>query len=369
MLRLIQTRKASQTITLAILGILVAILVILFFTRMPQNNQGRESSVEWVKIATPMSLIHVGSNDSFAITEEGSRAAKLVYDAIINKNLDSAKAASQLYTQLIKKENYGGEYSTLQWFCDYLLASDEQKKNFLKDKYVASFFDFFSENDFANLKDYLTLKYHLNKLEEQYTQTDQERKAVLEDTILFNNPRREEWEKTSKIMSFLPLKSGDRIADIGSGPGYYTFKFSQIVGEKGRVFAIDTVEKHLNYLKQVSQKYDIHNVETVLTQGDSIGVGENQADAAFLCSLYHNIYAMSKEDDRNRFVESIKKALKKNGTLIVIDNSWVEKGQLPYHGPYIAKELIIGQLQYYGFRFVKDYAPVSQRYVLIFKKV
>lgn len=116
-MRIITTRRETQAIILAILAILAAILVIVFFTKSSPNSQEHKSAGgEWLEITTPMSLIHIGSNDSFAITEEGNRAAKLVYDAVAHKNLDSAKAASELYTQLIPKENYGGEYSTLQWF-------------------------------------------------------------------------------------------------------------------------------------------------------------------------------------------------------------------------------------------------------------
>lgn len=354
--------------TWAVLFMLGAILAILLYITTPLGNQWREKSPQWLEVTSKASLVHVGSNDSFAVSQEGTQAARLVLDFVETKDPDSARKAIQIYDKLIPVENYGGEYTALQWFCNYLLAADNQKKQFFSDKFVSSFYDFFAENDFARLKEFLKRKYNLEEFADQNTEAGQNRKAVLEDTILFNNPRREEWEKTSKIITALNLKPGEKIADIGSGPGYYTFKFSELVGDKGRVFAIDTVKEHLNYVNNVSQKYDIDNVETIHTSGDTIGVSANQADVAFLCSLYHNLYAMSKGDEINSFVVSIKNALKKNGTLIVVDNALVQGSELPYHGPYIAKELIIAQFKYYGFRLVRDDAFIPQRYILVFKK-
>ena len=57
------------------------------------------------------------------------------------------------------------------------------------------------------------------------------------DFILFNNPARERWEDTRRNLEKVGLKPGMRVADVGSGPGYFTFKFSDIVGETGRVYA------------------------------------------------------------------------------------------------------------------------------------
>jgi hypothetical protein len=91
-------------------------------------------------------------------------------------------------------------------------------------------------------------------------------------------------------------------------------------------------------------------------------------DTVFLCSLYHNIYAMSTAPERDSFVNAIKDALTDDGTLYLADNGLVSPGTLPYHGPYIAKELIIAQMLNYGFDLVHQYQHIPQRYLLVFKK-
>jgi ubiquinone/menaquinone biosynthesis C-methylase UbiE len=325
-------------------------------------------SPQIIKIDSQHSIVHLGSLDSFDKTEGGIQAGKFVLEALEKKDKEAAKKAIDLYNLLIPKENYGGEYTALQWFAQYIVATDAQKQEFFQDKLARDYFEFWGADDFANLKEYIKRKYKLATFED--TQANKQRETFLEDFILFNNPRREEWEKTSKIMEAINIKPGTRIADIGSGPGYYTFRFAEAVGEKGKVYAIDTVQTHLDYLKKIANKYGINNIETVkIDKTDTIGLPPDQVDVAFMCSLYHIIYMTDIEFVKDRYIASIKSALKPGGKFIVVDNALVESDELPYHGPYIAKELIIAQLEHYGFRLTEQYQFVPQRYVLVFQMV
>jgi len=319
-------------------------------------------------ISSKISLVHLGSIDSFTITEQGTLAGRLLLNALENKDPAEAAKAKVVYHAIVPKEHYGGEYTALEWFCDYLLGTDEDRRRQLADRFHHSFFDFFAENDYANLKEYLGRKYKLKKFADSANDTGKDRLSFLEDFILFNNPRREEWEQTSKIIDCLKIQPGTTIADVGSGPGYYTFKFSELAGTSGKVYAIDTVQNHLDYVRNVSQKFDLQNIETLQDRADAVGLDPNTADLIFMCSLYHIIYTTSTEEVKDRFVDSLKDALKSDGRLVIVDNAVVQNGQLPYHGPHIAKELVIGQLYYYGFDLTEQYQFIPQRYVLVFKK-
>jgi len=328
------------------------------------------SGVVKIEINNKKSLIHMGSVDSTTITTKGTEAAKLLLDYLENKNIKSAEEARKIYSEIIPLENYGGDYTALQWFIDYFLIPKEQQDKFIANEYERSFYEFFSGGDFAQLKEYLKRKYKLGQIEDKDPGEGIKRLAFLEDFILFNNPRREGWEKSSEMVKSLGLKAGDKVADIGSGPGYFTFKFSEIVGNKGVVYAIDTVKNHLDYINTFASKHGINNIKTILTEDNTIGMkNEDQVDIAWMCSLYHIIYTVFTEKARNEFIESIKNSLKKDGILYVVDNGLVPEGVLPYHGPYIDKNLIIGQLNAYGFRLIKEYQFIPQRYILAFKKV
>jgi ubiquinone/menaquinone biosynthesis C-methylase UbiE len=332
-----------------------------------QTKRKKDSKIPSAGLETKMSLIHVGSNDSFNPTSEGIEAGRCLLEALETNDLKKAKKAIAIYDSIIPRENYGGEYTAMQWFSQYLVSSKSERAALISDPFIANFFHFFADNDFANLKEYLKRKYNLGNVEDKEMRSGQERLALLEDTILFNNPRRNQWEQTSLILEALKLKKGSVIADIGSGPGYFTYRFSHLVGDRGRVFAVDTVRKHLEYVEHFREKFRMPNITTIHTDGKTIGLAGKKVDAVFLCSLYHNIYGMATLEARETFLQSIKRALKADGLLYLVDNGLVEPGTLPYHGPYIAKELIIAQLNHYGFDLVKQYQPVAQRYMLVFK--
>ncbi len=355
-------RKWDSALVFALLGVIL--IPVISIAQSPPKNED-ESPLS--NMETKMSLIHVGSNDSFNPTSEGTKAAQLLLEGFEKKDLKKAQKAISIYDSIIPRENYGGEYTALQWFAHYLVASQSEKPTFISDPFTANFFHFFAEKDFAPLKEYLKRKYNLKQIGDQETRPGQERLALLEDTILFNNPRRDQWEQTSLFLEALKMKKGAVIADIGSGPGYFTYRFSHMVGQQGRVFAIDTVQKHLEYVDHFREKFGMQNITTIHTDGKTIGLAGKKVDMVFLCSLYHNIYGMATLEAREQFIQSIKGALKADGLLYLIDNGLVEPGILPYHGPYIAKELIIAQLNQYGFDLVEQHQPIAQRYMLVFK--
>ena len=92
-----------------------------------------------------------------------------------------------------------------------------------------------------------------------------------------------------------------------------------------------------------------------------------QVDKMFMCSLYHVLYGVTSDADRDKYLQSLVKLLKPDGELIIVDNGPVDDDTLPYHGPYISRELIEYQLRFYGFRLVDYYQIIPQRYMLKFK--
>ena len=315
------------------------------------------------------SLVHIGSLDSFDLTKGGVDAAANILRYFETQDKSCLEEAMRAYDKLIPAENFGGEYTALRWICQVLLApSPKLTERFWDEPTIKGWYDYLSENDFEKLKTYLQYKYHFKNISPK----DKENSRMLrflEDFILFSNPDRERWEKTRKILQKLRIEYGLTIADVGCGSGYFTFKFADMVGPDGKIYGIEINPLHLDYLRKFVRKNDIRNVEIVESNADGIGLAPDvKADVVFSCSLFHVLYAVFKEKDRRAFMESIKNALRPGGALIVMDNDLVTDGNLPYHGPYIAKDLLVSQLYYYGFGLVKTAQVTKQRYALIFEQ-
>jgi ubiquinone/menaquinone biosynthesis C-methylase UbiE len=348
-----------------------AVLFLFVLASSPAGWAGEgaaHSPADCIKVTSKASLLHLGSLDSFDITPGGTKAAAAILDCVENHNLKAARVALANYSQIIPDENFGGEYTALQWFCEYLVASPREKEGMLADRYVASFYHLLADNDYAVLREYLRRKYHLDKTPTRQTDEAARRHRFHEDFILFNNPRRELWEKSNRIVQALGLKEGDVVADIGCGPGYYTFKFAELVGDTGLVFAVDYNDSHLEYVSGLVKRFGVRNVRTVRPSAADTNLPEDvKIDYAFMCSIYHILYSTYTEEERERFIGGIRRRLKSGGSLVVVDNALVGDQSLPYHGPYIAKELIIGQLRHHGFALVAMYQFIPQRYMLVFK--
>jgi hypothetical protein len=84
-----------------------------------------------IRIDSKKSLVHMGSVDSTSLTDDGTKAAKLVLDFIEKNNKESARSALKIYERIIPLENFGGDYTALQWFVEYMLAAPDQKARFI----------------------------------------------------------------------------------------------------------------------------------------------------------------------------------------------------------------------------------------------
>lgn len=335
-----------------------------------ENKENRPAfSPPVLKVRTRQSLIHLGSLDSFDITEGGKQAARLLLNYLDKGEKGSLERAIQIYEEIIPNENFGGEYTALEWMCKFFLASEAQQKDMLSQPMIDSFHRMMTENGCDNLRTYLNYKYHILEYGPGDHTALKARMRFLEDFILFCNPDRERWETTRDNLDKISLKSGAHLADVGCGPGYYSFRFSKLVGDTGKVYAIETNPLHLNYLRDYVSRYHVPNVEVVEGSFEGIGLPEGvQVDVVYICSLYHNVYAAFTDDERDYFVGSIRRALREDGQLIIVDNDLVTEGELPYHGPYVCRDMLISQLYYYGFKLRDAFQFTPQRYLLLFDK-
>ena len=315
------------------------------------------------------SLIHLGSLDSFDITEGGKKAAKLILQYLKKGNENALRSAIDIYEMLIPNENFGGEYTALEWLCRFFLAPEDNKADLLSNPMPRSFYEMLCANNYEKLIYYLNNKYHIKDDKSRDIIDVKTEMRFLEDFILFINPDRERWETTRDNLLRCDLRPGMHVADVGSGPGYYTYKFSDIVGETGKVYAIETNPRHLAFVRDYVEKNQVKNIEVVESSFEGIGLSPDvRVDVIFICSLYHNVYAAFTDEERDEFLASIRRALRPNGRLIIVDNDLVAEQELPYHGPYISKDLIDGQMWYYGFDLKDTFQFTPQRYVMIFEK-
>lgn len=321
------------------------------------------------------SIVHIGSLDSYDITDRGIDAAQYVYDFMGGGDRSYAEIAIHKYDELIPEENFGGEYSALQWLCEARLASDAEREKMLADPLTRSFYHYLTDDSCRVLRYYLLHKYKLgdetirmqsDSLLEKTGEVGRTHRSYLEDYILALNPKRPSWERTPLILENAGIRPGDVVADIGCGSGFFSHRFSRLVGEQGKVYAVEIKDEHLERLRAFVGENDIRNINILKGEEDRIELPE-PVDKMFLCSLYHVMYGVIADSDRDAYLKSLIKYLNPGGELIIVDNGPVDDETLPYHSPYITPELISYQLSFYGFEQTDFIQIIPQRYMLKFK--
>ena len=108
-----------------------------------------------IHVEDQQSLIHLGSLDSFDITSGGKKCAQLILKYLKTGSKRALRKAVDNYEKLIPNENFGGEYTALEWLCRYFLAPDEARSDLLMQPQSRSFYRMLCGNNHEKLIYYL----------------------------------------------------------------------------------------------------------------------------------------------------------------------------------------------------------------------
>jgi ubiquinone/menaquinone biosynthesis C-methylase UbiE len=126
-------------------------------------------------------------------------------------------------------------------------------------------------------------------------------------------PEREKEEQVSKLMPALEVKPGHVVADFGAGSGHHTFKLSKLVGEKGKVYAVDIQPQMLDIIGKKMRKEEITNIQLVQNKEKEAKLPAGELDMILMVDVYHELsypYEVTGE---------LVKALKPGGRLIFVE--------------------------------------------------
>lgn len=124
-----------------------------------------------------------------------------------------------------------------------------------------------------------------------------------------------EWKDkiAPKVLKDIGFSSKQIIVDFGCGTGIYDLILSEIVGPKGKIYAIDSDEGGLlsQLIKDIG-KLQLENIEVIETSGEiNIPIEDRQADFMLIYDIMHLI----EEDERNLLIKEASRVLKKNGRI------------------------------------------------------
>ena len=114
------------------------------------------------------------------------------------------------------------------------------------------------------------------------------------------------------------IEKGMTVVDYGCGSGRYTLPIAEIVGIKGKVYALDIHEMAIKKVQDKIKKFNIQNIETVLSKGNDDGEycsGLAEDIAEMVCAI-DMFFIIKKPVD---FLNEIRRILKSDGILVIDD--------------------------------------------------
>lgn len=172
---------------------------------------------------------------------------------------------------------------------------------------------------------------------------------------------RDEWQQPDRVVRSLEIQPGARIADLGSGGGYFTFRFAPAVGPQGHVYAAD-VDRALNdYVSGRAREEGQGNIEVVLAGYDDPSLPGEPVDLIFLSNTYHHI------ENRPSYFANARTYLRDDGRVAIIEfdgRGWFQK----LFGHYTPAELIKQEMKAAGYRLTQEFDFLSKQSFLVFSK-
>ncbi|PIF46288.1 methyltransferase family protein [Chryseobacterium sp. 52] len=167
--------------------------------------------------------------------------------------------------------------------------------------------------------------------------------AVTKMAKNFESAERDAMQQPYKVIQYLGNIKGKKIMDIGAATGYFSVK---LAANGADVIAADVSEELQAYLKNRMEKEKIRNMELRKVPYDSPLLKDKEVDIVFIANTYHHI------DNRTEYFAKVKKGLKPDGKLVILDffkAEFTDKIQAPPMGMRVSVDEVVFELRKAGF--------------------
>lgn len=166
------------------------------------------------------------------------------------------------------------------------------------------------------------------------------------------------------IRSLGPVR-GQTIADIGAGGGYFSLRFAGIVGNGGRVYAVDVDQKLLDYVRCQGEALGLSNLRAVTANEFFSSVAPSSINLVFMRNVYHHL------DNPVRYFTEMRKYLKPEGRVAIIDYRSDTRGfsfyKLFKHS--VSSNEVMKDMAKAGYALETSHAYLPEQYFMVFKSM
>lgn len=174
---------------------------------------------------------------------------------------------------------------------------------------------------------------------------------------------RDGWQQPERVVAALAIRPGDRVADLGSGSGYFTLRLARAVGPDGRVYAVDVDEGMNEYLRQRVAKAGVKNVEVILGRFEDPLLPDGGVDLVLVVDTYHHL------EDRPAYFRNLRRDLAPDGRVAVIDFDGRKVWYMRWTGHITPRALLLREMAEAGYEVAEEFDFIDRQSFVIFRPV
>jgi predicted methyltransferase len=178
---------------------------------------------------------------------------------------------------------------------------------------------------------------------------------------VLDRPEREAWQKPEQVVKALGLRPGQRVADVGTGSGYFLPWLSRAVGSEGVVYGVDVQPEMLDWAERKVREARLPNVRLVRSTDTDTKIPPRSADVVLMINTYHEV------GDPAELMKHLRSVLKPGGLLAIVD--W--KPEPTPLGPPLSHRVdpdhVRRTVEAAGFRPEREETFLPYQYFLLFR--
>jgi ubiquinone/menaquinone biosynthesis C-methylase UbiE len=128
---------------------------------------------------------------------------------------------------------------------------------------------------------------------------------------LVDNPLRRRY--LGPVLDRIGIQSGERVLELGPGPGAFSVGAAERAGSGGRLIAVDIQPEMIAQVERRVREAGLTNVETHVASAHALPVADGSIDRAFLITVLPEI------PDQGRALAELHRVLRPNGVLSITE--------------------------------------------------
>lgn len=172
---------------------------------------------------------------------------------------------------------------------------------------------------------------------------------------------REDEERCSLLLANLGLKPGMTVCDLGCGNGFYSLPLARLIGDDGRVLAVDIQPEMLIELREKAERESIDNIIPILGSVHDPRLPNRSVDLILLVDVYHEFSHPVQMLDR------MKASLKPGGRIALVEFR-AEDDSVPIKQEHkMTKEQILKEFPANGYKLVEEFDKLPWQHLMFFE--